>query len=199
MALISVEDVTVYMARTFDEGAASATAASAIIDGLEGDLVAYLKRPLVEETVTDEEVDVDSTGRVRLAKTPVVSVSAFTVDGTAVDADYYALESWGLVLTWPFVASPLISPAPVHLVSYVGGLPGNDPESDFARKARGVLLRAASRDIAQVVFEQAPGVSRLSVEGTSIEFHGGVRAGAGGLTETELKSLDRWRRRIVRS
>lgn len=199
--VISVEDVTVYMARQFDAGAASATAASAIIDGLEGDLRAYLKRPLVEADVTDEVAKVDRrTGRVRLARTPVVSVASFSVDGTVLDPTAYTTEAWGIheVFT-PFWPSSSIVADPVVLVSYRGGLPGQDPESDFGAKARATLKRAAARDIAQIVFEQAPGVARLAVEGTDISFHGGVKAGKGGLTEDELAEFSRWKRRVVRT
>ena len=201
MALVSVEDVTVYMARHFDAGAASATAASAIIDGLEGDLRTYLKRPLTEEDVTDETAKVDRRrGVVHLARTPIVSVASMTIDGADIASDLYRVETWGITDVFtPFWPAPLVSPDPVVVVSYRGGLPGQDPDSDFGQKARGTIKRAAARDIAQVVFEQAPGVARLAIEGTSIDFHGGVRAGKGGLTEDELAEFSRWKRRVVRT
>lgn len=194
--VISVEDVVVYMARHFDSTAASTTAASAIIDGLEADLEAYLKRPLVEEDVTDEVAKVDRrTGQVRLARTPVVSADALTVDGVLVPATDYRVETYGIteVFTpfWPVSPNAV---DPVVLVSYRGGLPGQDPTSAFAKKARGVLLRAAARDITQVVFEQASGVSRLAVEGTTIDFQG-----KGGLTDAEKAEFSRWKRRVVRT
>lgn len=200
MALISVEDVVIYMSRAYDANAASTTAASAIVDGLEADLETYLKRPLVEEDVVDEEAQIDPrSGLVRLARTPVISVSSLAIDGAVQAASSYTVKAWGIKdVFYPFLPNPLIASEPVVTVSYRGGLPGADEGSAFGKKARATLKRAAARDVAQVVFEQAAGVARFSVEGTSVEFHGGVKAGAGGLTTDELKAFDRWRRRVAR-
>lgn len=198
MPIIAAADVGTYMAQPIAAGAQT-NALTSIIEGLEGDLETYLKRPIVPTTVTDEEVSVNRDGKVFLRQSPVLSVTTFTVDGTAVDVAQYAVETWGINDVWPgFLPFPLISPAPALLVTYEAGLPGDDPTSAFGKKAKGVLLRAAARDFNQVVREDLAGVSRASVEGTSLEFHGGVRAGAGGLTETELDGFKRWKRRTVR-
>lgn len=198
-AIIDAQDLARYLKRAIVADSAEALAADEIIDGLEADLETYLKRPLVPTTVTDEVVSVNRDGRIFLKATPVVSVTTFTVDGTAVDVAQYAVETWGINDVWPgFLPSPLISPEPALLATYVGGLPGDDPTSAFARKARATLLRAAARDYNQVVREDLAGVSRASVEGTSLEFHGGVRAGAGGLTDAEMESFKKWKRRTVR-
>lgn len=195
--IIDVEDLRVYMRLTSWETGASAAAAE-IIDGLEADLEAHVRRPLVETTVTDEAVKADARGNVRFRQTPVRSVTAFSVDGTAITDASWNAESWGLSgLSFVHLSSPL-SADPVLLASYVAGLPGEDPTDPFARKARATLLRAASRDVNQIVRQDAAGVARLSVEGTSVEFHGGVKAGAGGLTQDEKDQFNRWKRRIVR-
>jgi hypothetical protein len=195
MAIITAEDLATYMAREL----ANEAAATEIIDGLEADLEAYLKRPLVPTEITDEEVTIDTLGRVYTKATPVSAVAAFTVDGTAVSADAYLIRPYGLTYVSPvFLPSPLISPAPVMLLDYTGGLPGDDPTDPFTRKARATLLRAAARDYNQVVREDLAGVARAGVEGTNLEFHGGVKAGAGGLTEDEMAKFNRWKRRIAR-
>lgn len=197
--LVSVEDVTDYMALSFEEGSASATAASAIVQGIEGDLRTYLRRPLEETTVTDEVVKIDSQGRVRLALDPLREVTAFSVDGTPVEVTSYEVKPTGITVRWPFFASPLIAPSPVILVSYIAGLTGEDPNSDFGRAARSAIKRVSARDVAQVVLEKAPGVARLNVEGTAIDFTGGVKAGKGGWFEEELKGLSRFRRKVYRA
>lgn len=199
MPIITPADLGTYMARTITAGAHE-DAVAEMIDGLEGDLAAYLKRPVVPTDFTDEAVEVTRSGQVYLKRSPVISVASFTVDGVALDATWYTVKDYGLHDVWPgFLPSPLIQPAPTLLVSYRAGLPGDDPTTDFGRKARGVLLRAAVRDFNQVVREDLAGVARGSVEGTSLEFHGGVKAGAGGLTESELESFKRWKRRTVRT
>lgn len=191
--LISVDDLKVYMA--LDLGASASAGAAVIIDGLEGDLEAHLKRPLVPTEVEDEIVKVDARGRIYLAKTPVRSVATFTVDGDLVAADRYEIVPWGMTDVWPgFMPSPMISPAPVLLVSYLGGLPGDDPLDVFTRKATGVLLRAAAREVNAVIRQDAAGLESLAVEGTSMRFHNP----GGGLTDDELKGFDRWKRRISR-
>lgn len=197
MAIITAEELGTYMGREVPAGA-KAAAVQEIIDGLEGDLEGYLKRPLVPTAFEDEEVSVRN-GIVYPRWTPIISVEAFDYSGTAVTADQYALKDYGLVDIWPgFLPSPLISPAPLLLLSYTAGLPGDDPTSAFGRKARATLLRAAARDYNQVVREDLAGLARAGVEGTNYEFHGGVRAGAGGLTEDERAQFKRWKRRTVR-
>lgn len=95
MPIIAHGDLAAYMGRTIAAGAAQ-TSATSIIEGLEADLETYLKRPIVPTAITDEVVKVDRDGRIYLRATPVVSVAGFTLNGTAVDADTYAVETWGL-------------------------------------------------------------------------------------------------------
>lgn len=195
MAIITAEDLATYMAREL----ANEAAATEIIEGLEADLEAYLKRPLVPTVVTDEVVTVVGSGTVYPRSTPVISVESFTIDGTLIDPTQYGIRPFGIVdLVAVGFPSPLISGAPALLLDYTGGLPGDDPEDPFTKKARATLLRAAARDYNQVVREDLAGVARAGVEGTNYEFHGGVKAGAGGLTDDELARFSRWKRRIVR-
>lgn len=195
--IIDVEALRVYMKLTSWETGASA-AADEIIDGLEADLEAFVRRPLVSTEVTDEVVKIDRRGRAQFKNTPVRSISEFKIDGDVVVETAYTVETWGISNVTAFGFSSPLGAQPVVLASYVGGLPGEDPTDGFTRKARATLLRAASRDVNQVVRQDAAGVARLTVEGTSIEFHGGVKAGAGGLTQDEKDQFLRWKRRITR-
>lgn len=196
-AIIDAQDLAGYMKRAIVADSDDETAANEIIDGLEGDLETFLKRPIVPTTVTDEEIKVTATGKVFLSATPVLEITALSYNGTAIAS--YARESYGLSGLSSIFAPPVISGPTIYpLVSYRGGLPGDDPTSTFGKKARAVLLRAAARDFNQVVRQDLAGVARAGVEGTNLEFHGGVRAGAGGLTDTELAGFVRWKRRGVR-
>lgn len=198
MPIITATDLGTYMGREVDPGVGAASATE-IIAGLEADLAAYLKRPLVPTAVEDEVVKVVGCGTIYPKNTPVLTVEAFTIDGDAVDAALYEVRPFGLVdITAIFLPSPLISTAPVVLLSYTAGLPGDDPTDPFTTAARATLLRAAARDYNQVHREDLAGVARSGVEGTNLEFHGGVRAGAGGLTDDEKARFNRWKRRVLR-
>jgi hypothetical protein len=195
MAIIDATDLATYMGRELADEAA----ATEIIEGLEADLEAYLKRPLVPTIITDEVVTVVGHGTVYPKSTPVLSVEAFTLDGSPIDSTSYAIRPFGLVdLVSIGFPSPLITGAPVLLLDYTAGLPGDDAADAFTRKARATLLRAAARDYNQVVREDLAGVARAGIEGTNYEFHGGVKAGAGGLTDDEMARFSRWKRRTVR-
>lgn len=174
-------------------------AVEGILQALEDDLGSWLKRALVTTVVEDEKVEADRRGRVRLAATPVRSVEGFSIGDSVVDPASLDVASWGFTITpglgmfWP---TPLVVPSPVLLVSYTAGLPGEDAESEFGKKARSSIKRAAARDVAQMVLEKAHGVGRLSTEGTTMDFTTG---GAGGWTEGELEAFRKWKRRVVRT
>lgn len=199
-AIIDAQDLARYMKRTIQADSDEANAANEIIDGLEADLEAYVKRPISLVTVTNEEIpEVHHPGKVFLRQTPVRDVTAVNYDGTVLTG--YSVETWGLsnvALVFLPPASSLSGSVPRPTVSYTAGLPGDDPTTTFGKKARAVLLRAAARDFNQVIRQDLAGVSRANVEGTSLEFHGGVRAGAGGMTDAELAGFQRWKRRRVR-
>lgn len=196
-AIIDAQDLAGYMKRTITPNSEDETAANEIIDGLEADLEAYLKRPIVPTVVANEKVKITPTGKAFLSATPVVTVTSFAYDGTAIEN--YSLESYGFsglssVFTPPTLAGPTIFP----LVSYTGGLPGDDPASTFGKKARAVLLRVANRDFNWVVRQDLGGVSLANVEGTQLSAAGGVKGGRGGFHEDELEGFIRWKRRRAR-
>lgn len=171
----------------------------AILDGLEADLEAFLKRPLVPTLVEDEGVTPGETG-IHLRSTPVREVHEIKVQGAAIVPLGYVVNAWGLSdVSWLW-AYPvdLITGLPLVTITYTGGLAGDDPRDLFARKARTGLLRAAKRIVYQEVLERAPGVARMNVEGTQIDFTGGVHAGEGGWLEGELAAFRRWKKRIIR-
>lgn len=192
MAIVEVSDLATYLKRTIDGD--NEAAAQSIIDGLEADLEAYLKRPLTETTVTAERVKVNGRGRIYSRSTPVRSVTSLTVDGQLVGADLYKVEAWGVGDIWyGFLPSPLIAPAPDIRLTYVAGLPGEDPEDPFTKAAKAAITRIAARDYNQVVREDLAGVRTASIEGTSLSF-----VGTGGWNLDELERFKRWKRRIVR-
>lgn len=190
--LLSAEDIGTSLNRAFTDG--QQTAVEDILQGLEDDLQTFLKRPLVPTVVTDE-VATYREGTIRLKKTPVQSVESFTIDGTAVATTSYDVKPWGLTSTWASFGPGTVLQDAVLLVSYTGGLPGDDPESDFGRAVRSKLRTAAKRIAVQEVIEKAVGVDRISVEGTSISFIGA----GGGWLDSELAALARFKRRIART
>ena len=195
MALVSVDDLVEYLGLSTLSTAASA-AAGAILDGLEGEMETYLGRALEETTVEDEEVKVDRRGFIRFSRLPVRSVASISVDGDLLAATAYKVENWGVSDIFPgFLPSSLISPEPTISVSYVAGLPGEDPTSPFGKTARGVLKRAAARILNQTVRQDAAGLKALTVEGTALNFSYPDE----GLTEGDKKAIQRHKRRVVRT
>lgn len=167
-------------------------AADAILRGLQNDLEAYLGRPATIREFT-EAPRIDRHGNVSLRWTPVLEIASLTVDGSAVDSTMYLFRSWGLKNL--FVADPSFGlTEPVVAVTYRAGLDGRNEGDPFGRSVKPKLLRAAAREFNQVVREDAAGVSRFSVEGTSISF-----VGEGGWLPSELESLRRWKKRTART
>lgn len=168
------------------------TAASAIIDGLVGDLEAYLGRPATIGTFSEAPVLPSRwTGRIRLRRTPVRTVTSFTVDGTAVDSDYYALKSWGLAdVALLGVPSTLVS-QPVLAITYTAGLDGENESDPFGAAVKGKLLRKAAAIYQKVIGDGAAGADSVSSEGESVRYV----AGDDTWTEAELKTLSRFKRR----
>lgn len=193
--IVTADEIATALARDFS--AAETAAVEDLLQSLEDDLRTYLKRPLTPEVVVDEDVTaIYRDGKVRLKKTPVLSVQGVTIGGTPIETWSYMVRPWGLDdVSAIFGPSSLILPAPQLLVSYTGGLPGDDPDSDFGRAVRSKIKAAAKRAVTQEIIEKAVGVDRLSVEGTSISFVNGK----GGWMDSELAALSGYRRRIVRT
>lgn len=192
MSIITPEDVRVYLNHSTMSGGAS-PACQAIIDGLQGDLEAFLGRPVTVREFTEEPVipSIGFQGRIKLRRTPVVSVDSVTADGVAVGTGYYSVKPWGLSsVTFVGTVGTLTSP-PVLSVTYTAGLDGENPDDPFGMVVKGKLLRAAAREYAKVVQEGNVGVESVSVEGESIRYAQGID----GWSEDELKSMIRWKRR----
>jgi len=195
--IIDAQDLAGYMKRPIAAESDEANAADEIIDGLEGDLEAYVKRPIVPTAVVDEEFSISHRGKVFLSATPVVEVTAVSYDGAAIanfTRESFGLSGLSFLGTPPAISGQTIRP----IVSYTGGLPGDDPATSFGRKARGALLRIAARDFNWVVRQDLAGVSLANVEGTQLSAAGGVKGGRGGFMEDELEAFARWKRRRAR-
>lgn len=188
--IVSPEDVRVYL-NLSALSAGQTSAASAIIDGLEADAEEFFRRPVRIGTFTEAPpVRPNYDGRLRFRKTPVLSISAFSVDGDPVTADYYNMTAWGVEDLRLVPGSSLTSP-PVLSVTYAAGLDGEDPEGDFGKPFRSKLLRASARVFAKVVKDDAIGVEDLSTEGYRARYV----AGGEFWLQGELDSMSRWRRR----
>lgn len=186
MAIVTPTDITDYLALSVLSGA-HLSAASVMIDGLVGDLEAFLGRPTTVRTFTESPRLPDPwAGVIKLRNQPVATVNAFTAN--AVPVTGYTVERYGLsAVSIPFgAASP-----PALSVAYTAGLTGDDPTDDFGRAVKGPLLRVAARSWSKVVKDDAAGVKSLGVEGYTTSYG----AALDGWTRDELWSLSRWRLR----
>lgn len=191
MPIITPDDVKTYLNLSAMASGPSA-ACGVIIEGLQGDLEAFLQRPVTVRSFTETPVLTPRyRGRLKLRRTPVVSVESVTVDGQPLDPTWYQLAPWGLdniLSLGPF--GTLVEP-PVVEVTYTAGLAGDDPTDPFGMVVKGKLLRATARVFAKVIEDGAVGAESVSVEGESVRYV----SGADGWLQDELDSMLRWKRR----
>lgn len=179
-----------------DPGTAYEEGLESILEGLEADLREYLGRPLVVGPFTEENPRVDRLGQVRVRNTPLRTVTAFTIDATAIPSDQYQIKTWGLTGIAPsFLPSPLISPVPTVSIAYTAGLRGDDPDDPdgFGQVVRTRLIRKALAVYNKVIREDQAGVDSSSIEGTTIKW-----ATTETWSEEELARFRRWKKRTVR-
>lgn len=186
MAIITPTDITDYLALSVLSGP-KLTAASVMIDGLVGDLEAFLGRPATIRTFTESPRLPDPwAGVIKLRNQPVRAISLLTANSVPITV--YTFENSGLssmALPTGGVYPPAIS------VTYTAGLRGDDLADDFGRAVRGPLLRVAARSWSKVIKDDAVGVSRIGVEGYSTSYE----VPLDGWTRDELWSLSRWKLR----
>lgn len=200
MALVTVDELATYQAKTYT--AAQENAASVVLENLEGDLEAYLGRPLVPTVFEAQTIRPPTSRRPKtllFPKTPVVSIEAFTIDGTAVASTDYVLRPWGVEnLSVASIPSGL-GAEPEIVASYTAGLPGDDPDDAFTKAARAILFGTAARILNRDVIDDAAGVSTLDQEAYSVSYAGASSSDPGSLFhETELARLVRWKKRTFR-
>ena len=212
MSAVTPDDLLTYLGKTtFPGGNAQEDAAQMVLDGLQGEIEAYLGRPIevrnfVEEYPVDPSVDEPD---LVLRQTPVSTlneVTEVTVYGqstteTVVDPAYYTKALWGVqgliyyTPTFPFVVR----------VDYDAGLDLTLPEHAGIKLA---ILKAAAKwyfsfGDSGVTAESAGGaISSLSTDGGySVKYtgagglHSSGADAVGSFSPGELKAIDRYRRK----
>jgi hypothetical protein len=93
MALICVDDIETLLGEDLDSDEQSVI--ELYINFAVGEIEAWLGRPISVQSF-EEDVIADADGRVYLSNTPVIAVTAITVDGEAKEDDFYTVTPWGL-------------------------------------------------------------------------------------------------------
>lgn len=191
ISVVSPEDVFDYLGQTPTD--VMLTGASIILDGLQADLEAFLRKPIVPRTFTEDHrtIRLDSCGRWRPRNLPILAVSSVTVDGVALvlDQDWSWASDWiGIGVRWTLSAS----------VTYTAGMDGDDPTSTFGAFLRAQLIRKAAAVVNKVIREDQAGLGTLQVEGTSYSWAGVIAGNRETWTDDELDRFRTYRRRIVR-
>jgi hypothetical protein len=185
MAILNYSDLARFMNRTFSDG--EAQAAATIINALESEISGMLNRPIQPIRIIEERHVLQPGQRqIFLRKAPVRSIVAFTIgmenQMVAQNIPDYDIYPWGIdnlyVSGMGYIAK----------ITYDAGM----LDTDSASLER-VILFAAAREMSKVLID-AQGLDRLKVEGTEYFFE---HAGAGGFTDAEMKSLQRYKRRVI--
>jgi hypothetical protein len=189
MAILNYADLARFMNREFNEG--QQAAASTIIQALESELSVLLNRPLQPIRVTDEKHFLESAQKqIFLRKGPVREVIQFRIGQIPTNSTMfeqnlndYTITPWG-------IDNILISGIGyIAYVTYNAGLLDADVQA-----LERVVLFASAREMSKVLID-AQGLGRLDVEGTKYFFEAN---GAGGFTTAEMKSVERYKRRVIR-
>jgi hypothetical protein len=190
MAILNYADLARYMNKTFSAGEQSA--AATILTALEAELSYILNRPLAPVRITDEKHLLEPGQRqLFLRKAPVRSVVSFYIglidsaSATYTEQNIYDFDvyPWG-------IDNILIGGTGYEAkVTYNAGI----TDIDSAALER-VILSAATREMSKVLVD-AQGLERLKVEGSEYFFEPGI---GGGFSEAELKSISRFKRRVIR-
>lgn len=190
MAILNYADLARYMNKTFSAGEQSA--AATILTSLESELSYLLNRPLSAVRVTDEKHMLEPGQRqLFLRKAPVRSVIAFSVGLIdSASATYVAQNVYDFdVYPWGIDNIRIAGTGYEAKVTYNAGM----TDIDSAALER-VLLSAAAREMSKVLVD-AQGLERLKVEGSEYFFEPGI---GGGFSEAEIKSISRFKRRVIR-
>lgn len=182
--IISESDLVVYMQRPLTTG--ESTAASAVIEMVQAELEhSVLQRSLVVAEHTETLYGTpDREGVLTLhpTHTPLLSVSAVTVEGAAVASGSWSLER-SRVLVYGVVL-PLTGQAAAE-VTYTAGL--GEPALTACRR---VLLGCVARVLEKGSSDEL-GLDSVSVEGYSAVWM------SEGFTDEEIRRVSRWRRRVT--
>jgi hypothetical protein len=201
---VTVTELQNYLGKNLTAG--ELTSAAFVLDGLQGEMEAWLGRPIEQRSFTE---DYDWTGAedaLYLRRSPVVSVESVTAltiltSGTVsdlIEVDYYTLTPWGIT----GLISALPSKYPYVLrVEYTAGYSLANPRYQGIKLA---ILKGAARWFfagrSDVDDESAGGaIKRLATDGGySVEFaQSSADQSEGSFSVGELKPLKRFRRRSI--
>jgi len=213
MALISVDDIVAIIGDTTIDSD-DETILQFYIDFAQGELEAWLCRPITVETFTTVAVS-DADGRVYLPNTPIVSVTSVTIETILQDTDYYTITPWGLEMGFSSYASSLTSESaylydwkePEITVVYTAGL---DAPQAINSAIVGVVIRQWNERKAGLAKDasSALGIKEMRVEDYSIEYDAGgtndYSAYSSGATpiimfrsDADFNSVKRFKRRSI--
>jgi hypothetical protein len=207
-AVPTPDEIAEILGTEFDD--AAETACQYYIDNAIGEIETYLGRPVSVTEFTDEEHFPDHNGTIYLNTTPVVDVSAVTVDGEVVDVADYIVTAYGIENIWDvlgfstgFGISDTVTGEPVFLVTYTAGL--DFPASVRSLVMNGVLGAMGARSTGTVAYASGTvGARRISVEDYEIDF--GTSSASTGISgggskrifsDDDLRILNRLKRRAV--
>lgn len=185
MAILTPQDLEVYMGKTFSN--AQEDAAQSILSVLEAELAYYLHRPLGATEFTEEKHKlVPNQRQIFLRNAPVQSVTEFYVGmpGDEVEQDIEDFD----VFSWGIDNVRIAGTGNQALVTYTAGMTASDTVA-----LERILYSAATREMGKFLID-AQGLARLKVEGTDYIFPEG---GEGGFTPSELNSVKRFKRRVL--
>jgi hypothetical protein len=184
--IVSTAELQASMPLHLFMGTEMETAASVILDGLQGEVEAYLGRPLETRTITETpRYDAGFQGLL-LSYTPVLSITSVTADGSLIPASSYVVRSWGLDQWWPYGCLS---------VTYRAGLLETKPQT--VAPIRRLILQAAKRAMAKLLADQV-GLGEVGVDGgTALRWLDDNVSGRneGSFADSELERVSRWKRR----
>ena len=186
------------------------------IEAAIGEIEAYLGRPVTLTTFTDEEVLPSSNGIAYFKNTPVVSISALTVNGEVISdiEDWITIAPYGIDNLWeqtfqvPTIDAENLDRISHYgaevLVTYVAGL--DFPEAIRGLVLAGVLAKFSMNAANRVkIASGTVGVKRIEVEDYALEYERPLASSRSSGTssllvfqsETDFWSIKRYKRRSV--
>lgn len=206
--LVSVNDLQIYMDVTFSNR--QQDAAEFVLEGLQGELESYLRRPVEEVSVTETHViesteigvpmssffynmSLDTTQRpmaliqppvsVYLRNSPVISVTSVTIKSPLQEDPVAQVADRDYVVRRFGIDLYRAYSNDLVTVVYTGGLDG-----DAIPHFKSLILRAATREM-QNMHDDVVGVKDLQTRN--------VAPVETGFTDKELMSISRYRRRRI--
>lgn len=186
MAILTYEDLEIFMGKTFTES--QQDSAATILATLEAELEYFLNRPLGARLYSSEEHKlVPNQRQIFLRHAPVQNITSFYVGlpGEEVQQNISDFD----IFPWGIDNVRIAGTGNQALVTYTAGMTSADTVA-----LERVMYTAAAREMSKYLID-AQGLSRLKVEGTDYLFADG---GEGGFTQRELESVKRFKRRVIR-